>query len=109
MELNLESDEWRRRFSLSPCKHIALEPTEELLDPIKELLDPIKELLDPIKELLESSKELLESSKELLESTSPVDGRITEQNFAHLLLLHTTLGSQAKGKFIRISASIQWG
>ena len=31
----------------------------------------------------------------------PVDGKITEQDFAHLLLLHATLSNQAKAKFIR--------
>ena len=31
----------------------------------------------------------------------PVDGKITEQDFAHLLLLHATLSNQAKSKFVR--------
>ena len=31
----------------------------------------------------------------------PVDGKITEQDFANLLLLHATLSNQAKSKFVR--------
>ena len=31
----------------------------------------------------------------------PEDGKITEQDFAHLLLLHATLSNQAKAKFVR--------